>query len=558
VPLNLEYAEVSDPTLQTRICARYEREMSCLRELGFRNVVYYRETLGPFSAIRLLLITLMCLIKREVLLFPFPLRLASAHPLLFHTDSPAIVLCTGLGIKIYTGFTDGTLLISSDYPSHRTPSHNSAVTRNPASHSIQDAWYLHQKRTRELAHRGKSPQTGLSFQSYIKFSEREETGYDTPDAAPSESIKSDGRQMRFQLTANEYLAAHRLYYRRSRGWQFFFIASWLIAGLLGGKAAFHMAQGDGWELMAVCVAYASLLLFTFGPLLSLSARRDFYSRRFIREPVSVTFDDWGIEFRTPSSVVQTAFDEIRKIVEDSAILLLVKDEGQFHVLPKRAFATSADGEIFREVIRQRGKPASPPTAVFGNSAPPSNDAARRILAASDGLQETIGGEYQLTEEEFVQSRRMLVRASFLGRHLALLLWIALPVLLGLSVYFFAAARGKPFGRTLQGIFVVVGLLCTIGLAPRAYKREYRRTPALRQHRRLAVDANSIFLADETSSGRIDWEDVQRCIESATLIVLDQGTAIHVIPKRAFASATDCDAFCKRLRTCTWVRFVKVL
>jgi len=88
-----KYTEITDSGLQSRVRSRYRAEIAALEVLGFRHLAFRLEALGPFSA--LLRLPLLPLMRRagEVLVFPFPFRLALANVLFVHSEPPSIASC---------------------------------------------------------------------------------------------------------------------------------------------------------------------------------------------------------------------------------------------------------------------------------------------------------------------------------------------------------------------------------------------------------------------------------------------------------------------------------
>ncbi len=175
-----KYTEITNSRLQARVCARYATHLAALEALGFRRLAFKLEYRGPFSA--LLYLPLLPLMRRakEFLVFPFPLRLAVANPLLVHAEASSIATCMGLGVKFYTNFSDHSLLISSTVLSHASlrdsggQNPQSLIVRNPPCGTVDEAWLLHKRRTAELEADGRTRGSTASFADYIAISDREE------------------------------------------------------------------------------------------------------------------------------------------------------------------------------------------------------------------------------------------------------------------------------------------------------------------------------------------------------------------------------------------------
>ena len=157
-----------------KVRARYECEIGSLHGLEFRHLAYCLETLGPFSAVFQLPVLLLALPKKEVLAFPPPLRLAVACVLLDHFEPPTIALCMGMGVKLYSAFSDGTILISSTFHSQAVPGPISPIIKSPPSATVEDAWAVHEGGVSGLEGQGRVVRPGISFNDYVEISRREE------------------------------------------------------------------------------------------------------------------------------------------------------------------------------------------------------------------------------------------------------------------------------------------------------------------------------------------------------------------------------------------------
>jgi hypothetical protein len=176
-----KYTEIKDSRLQSRVRTRYASDIAALEALGFRHLAFKLETRGPFSALAYL--PLLPLMRRagEVLVFPFPLRLAAANVLFIHPDPSAIASCMGLGVKFYTNFSDHSLLISSTLLSHAAlqapgiQNPNSQIVRTPPCRTLEEAWLSHKSQIAEMEATAKKISSTSSFADYVEISEREET-----------------------------------------------------------------------------------------------------------------------------------------------------------------------------------------------------------------------------------------------------------------------------------------------------------------------------------------------------------------------------------------------
>ena len=172
--MSTEYILATDPLIHSRIRARYSRDIDALTKLGFRQLCYYMEQLGPFSAVFQLPMLLLMLGYREVLSIQSPLRISMGFMLMYHTDPPTIALPMGLGTKLYTDFVDRSMLISYTFQSPAVSQPSPFIRRIATSKGLDEAWRLHQTQIHNLEGMGRMVHPQVSFNSYVDMSRREE------------------------------------------------------------------------------------------------------------------------------------------------------------------------------------------------------------------------------------------------------------------------------------------------------------------------------------------------------------------------------------------------
>ncbi len=169
-----EYSQIIDNILQSRVRNRYQSEIASLQDLGFRHLAYCLEVLSPYSAILQFPLIPLALLKKEVLHFLRPFRLASANVLLSNENPPSIALCMGMGIKFYSAFSDGTLLISYNFKRRAMPRKDSKIIRLPSSSTLEKTWTEHKGRALRMALEVSPISESMSFDDYVRMSTREE------------------------------------------------------------------------------------------------------------------------------------------------------------------------------------------------------------------------------------------------------------------------------------------------------------------------------------------------------------------------------------------------
>ena len=80
----------------------------------------------------------------------------------------------GMGIKLYTGFTEGSILITCTFSNAGVPRPNPYIRRIETTKGLDEAWRLHQSNVGEVERNGKFVLPLVSFNSYVDMSRREE------------------------------------------------------------------------------------------------------------------------------------------------------------------------------------------------------------------------------------------------------------------------------------------------------------------------------------------------------------------------------------------------
>jgi Zn-dependent protease len=163
-----EYSEITDPKIQSRVDARHAAKIGRLKALGFLPFAYRMEALAPYSAISKLPLVVLISTK-EVLVFPKPARLGLVGPLLSHSNPSSIAEVLGIGVRFYSVFVDGTLLISTDFRSVFSPGPNSRIVLNPQSPSTEEAWLAHHCKVAELVANGMTVRNLCCFTDYVEI-----------------------------------------------------------------------------------------------------------------------------------------------------------------------------------------------------------------------------------------------------------------------------------------------------------------------------------------------------------------------------------------------------
>ena len=164
---------IRSPKLEQKIQTRYAADLAQLAEIGFEYVYSEGET---FSILRfpLLLPALTAFgmwRAGEVLTLHGATKIMLATPVLVSKDQSTFSNPTKLGIKFYTAFRDGSLLVSKNYVDETTPP--PGVMKNCRNGTIGETWIAHQWRLRTLVEEGRSTLDDARFAAYVKVSDQE-------------------------------------------------------------------------------------------------------------------------------------------------------------------------------------------------------------------------------------------------------------------------------------------------------------------------------------------------------------------------------------------------
>ncbi len=169
-----KYSLITEDSLQSRIEKRYFQEISSLKQLGFQHLAFCLEDHGPFSALTQLPVIPLAYYNGEVLVFKRPLSLGSANVLMSTENPAAIALCMGMGTKIYSAFSDGTVVISSDFASSAVPRVGSKLVRLPAQPTLNETWAVHKSEVYNRQSEVSLLREAMIFEDYVTISALEE------------------------------------------------------------------------------------------------------------------------------------------------------------------------------------------------------------------------------------------------------------------------------------------------------------------------------------------------------------------------------------------------
>lgn len=156
--------------------------------------------------------------------------------------------------------------------------------------------------------------------------------------------------LRFKYTEEEFVAATRLYLRRSAD----FIVRLAVCSLYAVACFFLMSWlGFSSDVLPIFIVAACLpFLLGFVHFFVLPRQR-FRSDPKFKDGYFLEFSDDGIHFRTAQIDALIQWSLYTKVLEDDRFYLLVYGKHMISVIPKRAFTSATEQSAFDELLRRK-------------------------------------------------------------------------------------------------------------------------------------------------------------------------------------------------------------
>jgi hypothetical protein len=169
----IQHVQICSPDLEQRIRVRYHSEIRELAGIGFDFMFLDGET---FSLFRLpLLIPVIAVLgamsNKEVITIHDGTKYLSGFPVFMSKSKTTWAHPIGLGVKFYTAFQDGTILVSKTFADDTV--YGPTIVLQARNASISDTWADHQKRIEVFEVEGKRIDRQTSFQAYAQISHEE-------------------------------------------------------------------------------------------------------------------------------------------------------------------------------------------------------------------------------------------------------------------------------------------------------------------------------------------------------------------------------------------------
>jgi hypothetical protein len=167
------HVQISSPELEQRLRMRYKSEVGQLTDLGFEYLFSDGETFSLYRLALLLpaLTVFLMWIKGEVLTIQDGAKLHVCYPVFGSKDKTAYAHPFGLGVKFYSAFQDGTLLVSKNFKGDGAS--RSMIVILDGKFSIRNTWETHRKQIELMEAEGKLVDRQTGFLTFAEIQRRE-------------------------------------------------------------------------------------------------------------------------------------------------------------------------------------------------------------------------------------------------------------------------------------------------------------------------------------------------------------------------------------------------
>ena len=159
-------------------------------------------------------------------------------------------------------------------------------------------------------------------------------------------------KIEFDPRVEEHVSASRLYYSKLSKWAKIDKVVALLLVLFG--TALVILVGIQWWTL-IWFVLAALEFFNLLSIDPLVVRWQFKGTPKFKERNTLTFDDEGIHFQTPTIDARLRWETYNRMLENTEVFLLIYGKRMYSVIPKRAFKDEQEKDRFRQLAGLRLK-----------------------------------------------------------------------------------------------------------------------------------------------------------------------------------------------------------
>lgn len=175
MPIN--YEQTMDKELMDRVRKRRMHVMYALKQLHFEEYAFFGETVHAFGFSPLGcsgVLGMFVALFNEVTKVDWNLDVTIFNVVMVSRDDSSYAAPFGLGTKFYTGFSDGTCVISANFESEPIRDEHQKIYKFVGARTIDAAWQSHRKQVDAFCAQGKQKVEHLSFAGFLQLTQRED------------------------------------------------------------------------------------------------------------------------------------------------------------------------------------------------------------------------------------------------------------------------------------------------------------------------------------------------------------------------------------------------
>jgi hypothetical protein len=164
-----ECVQIASSTIERRLRSQYRSEFNQLAQIGFKPSFTFGESTSLYRLVLIYPIVLytIMLLNREIATVEGA-RLVFGYPVLNSNDGKTYVYIMQLGLKFYTRFKDGSILLTKSFGG-TTEYGSNVIFQRLCNASIHDVWMEHNNRVRQLEADGKQAEDEISFATFYRI-----------------------------------------------------------------------------------------------------------------------------------------------------------------------------------------------------------------------------------------------------------------------------------------------------------------------------------------------------------------------------------------------------
>jgi hypothetical protein len=173
----ITYEQTADKDIHDRVRRKHGAIIQELKGLNFQEFYFFGETVGAlgFSPLGLSgFFGMLVALFNEVTKIESNLGITLFNVVMGFRDYATYSGPFGLGVKFYTGFTDGTCVISANFKTPAFQDEQEKLYKFALPQSVAVAWSIHKDWVDKLCSEGKEKSEPLSFAGYLKLVQRED------------------------------------------------------------------------------------------------------------------------------------------------------------------------------------------------------------------------------------------------------------------------------------------------------------------------------------------------------------------------------------------------